>query len=88
MASSRELYFLVERYVPSTSAGALEAATARLLDADDQVARHVFTLLVPGEDTCLSVFEAPSVDAVAQINQRADFPLDRIVEVRLLTPPR
>ena len=46
-------------------------------------------MVVPEEDTCLSVFEATSVDAVAEVNRRAAFPLDRIVEVRLLAdePP-
>ncbi len=81
-------YFLVERYIPSTSVAAIDAATARLGDATDPAVRHVVTVVVPDEETCLSVFEAADADAVAQVNRRAGFPLDRIVEVRLLGPPR
>jgi hypothetical protein len=41
------------------------------------------TLLVTGEETCLSVFEAADVRAVEAANQRAGFELDRIVEVEM-----
>jgi hypothetical protein len=44
-------------------------------------------MVVPDEETCLSVFEAADTDALAALNRRAEFPLDRIVEVRLLSPP-
>ena len=47
---------------------------------DDGV-RHLYSVLVSGEDTCLSVFEAPDVRAVEVANEWAGFPLDRIVEV-------
>lgn len=84
MARHRGRYFLVERYIPSTSVATIEAATARLTDPIDPAVRHVVTLVVPDEETCLSVFEATSTDAVAQLNRRAAFALDRIVEVRVL----
>ena len=87
MARSNGRYFLVERYLPSTSIASIEAATARLSDSGDSrepAVRHVVTLVVPGEDTCLSVFEATSAEAVASINRRVAFPHDRIVEVHLL----
>jgi hypothetical protein len=58
----------------------LDAAIARI-DADHAAARHLWTIVVPAEDTCLSVFEAPDVDAVLQANARAGFPVDRVVEV-------
>ena len=85
MAQPDRRYFLVERYVPSTPLAAIEAATDRVSVASGPDVRHVVTLLVPGEETCLSIFEGRSSDAVAAVNRRAGFPVDRIVEIRLLT---
>ncbi len=78
-------YFLVERYTPSTSVASIEAASARLTDTHDPDVRHVVTLVVPDEETCLSVFEASAIEGVEVFNRRVEFPLDRIVEVRLLS---
>ncbi len=85
MAQPRRRYFLVERYVPSTTLAAIDAATGRVSEASGRDVRHVLTLFVPGEETCLSVFEARSSNAVEAVNRQADFPVDRIVEVRLLS---
>ena len=74
-------FFLVERYVPSMSADDIDAATARLDGMADAETRHLGTLLIPGEDTCLSLFEAPEQVAVETVNGRAGFALHRIVEV-------
>jgi hypothetical protein len=40
-------------------------------------------VLVPDEETCLSVFEAADAGAVGEANVRAGFPLDRIVEIEV-----
>lgn len=74
-------FFLVERYVPSMSAADVDAATARLDSMADGQTRHLGTLLIPGEDTCLSLFEAPERVCVETVNGRAGFELHRIVEV-------
>jgi hypothetical protein len=89
MASGGRRFFLVERYVPSISAESVAAAARRLSGTTDGPTRHVCTLLVRDEETCLSVFEAPNAEAVADANDRAGFPLDRIVEVELFAdvPP-
>jgi hypothetical protein len=79
-------FFLVERYVPSMSAADVDAATARLDGMTDAETRHLGTLLIPGEDTCLSLFEAPEQIAVQAVNGRAGFALHRIVEVQLFAP--
>jgi Protein of unknown function (DUF4242) len=81
---SRPRFFLVERYVPSTSVATLEAAVARLGDPPDPATRHVLTVLVAGEDTCLSIFEAPTATAVEAANRHAGFPFDRVARVRRL----
>jgi hypothetical protein len=74
-------FFLVERYVPSMSAAEVDAATARLDAMADGRTRHLGTLLIPDEETCLSLFEAPERVAVETANGRAGFALHRIVEV-------
>jgi hypothetical protein len=73
-------FYLVERYVPSMPAADIEAAIARI-DLPQAEVRHVWTILVREEDTCLSVFEASNVEAVVQANARAGLPFDRVVEV-------
>jgi uncharacterized protein DUF4242 len=73
-------FYLVERYVPSLTPDELATAVVRL-DELSAVARHVWTVVVLDEDTCLSVFEASDADAVEMANARANFHLDRVVEV-------
>ncbi len=85
MATPPRRFFLVERYVPSTPLASIEDAACRLSEAEGGDVRHVITLFVPDEETCLSVFEGRSPDAVADVNGRAGFPFDRIVEIRLFT---
>ena len=74
-------FYLVERYVPSMAAAELAAAVARLGELPGDGVRHLWTVLVRGEDTCLSVFEASDAAAVEEANKRANFRLDRVVEV-------
>jgi hypothetical protein len=73
-------FFLVERYVPSMKAVELQAAIARIDEPPGEVS-HLWTILLRAEDMCLSVFEAPDMEAVVEVNARAGFPLDRVVEV-------
>lgn len=74
-------FYLVERYVPSMTAEALAAAMARVDRLPGDAVRHLWTVVVRGEDTCLSVFEAPDAVAVEEANLRANFHFDRVVEV-------
>jgi hypothetical protein len=66
----------------------IQAAIERI-DVRRAKVRHVWTILVRAEDTCLSVFEAADVQAVIQATARADFPFDRVSEVTpvLASPP-
>ena len=73
-------FFLVERYVPSMPAADIHAAIARINVPQAQI-RHLWTILVKAEDTCLAVFEASDVEAVVQATAQASFPFDRVVEV-------
>ena len=73
--------FLVERYLPSVTAAEVAAAVNRLNEAQHAGVRHLFTVLVIGEDTGLSCFEAVDRDSVDAANREARFPYDRIIEV-------
>ena len=81
MTGHQRRFFLVERYIPSISSSTVESAARRLAETTDTSARHLITLLVASEETCLSLFEASDLGAVEMANARAHFQLDRIVEV-------
>jgi hypothetical protein len=72
--------YLVERYTPSLGAEQVAAAVSRLSALAVPDTSHVWTVLVPAEDTCLSLFAAASAAAVAEANVRADFGFTRIID--------
>ncbi len=76
--------YLVERYVPSMTQEEVAGAASRLPGADGDGVRHLWTVLVPDEDTCLSLFEATDVAAVVAVNEQAQFPVARIVEAAVV----
>lgn len=82
MAGDRR-FFLVERYVPSVASPTVASSVHRLNAVGGRDARHVMTLLVPREETCLSVFQATDAEAVGAANAQAGFQVDRVVEVQL-----
>jgi hypothetical protein len=78
--------YLVERYVPRAAAAQLAeiAATAKAAagPTEDSPAaiRYLAVTLVPGDELCYCLFEAPSIEAVRQAHQLARIPCERIVE--------
>jgi hypothetical protein len=72
-------FFLVERYIPDADARAIAATMWRLVESGDG-ARHVGTVVIAGDETCLSIFEAKDAPSVAAFNEAAGLTLDRIVE--------
>jgi len=82
--------FLVERYVPRSATVGLADSVARvaLLCIDsaaiERGMRYLQSAYLPSEDTCFCLFLAPSSDAVRQINDDGEFPLDRITPAVLL----
>lgn len=86
MVNRPRRFFLVERYVPSIRSGSVESAVSRLDQMTDGSARHLYSLFVADEETCLSVFEATDARAVETANEQAGFQLDRIIEVELFPP--
>ncbi len=79
--------YMVERYLPGITSDQLTAAagrakevTARMTEEGTPV-RYLRSTYVPGEDKCYCLFDGPSADAVRQANERAEIPLERVVEV-------
>ena len=85
--------FLVERYLPGVTevdlSMAVRATTrvASLLSDGSVDVRHLVCTLIPVEEVVLCLFQAPSADAVAEVNQRADMPFERIVSALAVDIP-
>ena len=83
----------MERYVAAVPAdGVLDAVAgdgevARTSEARGVPTRHVRTIYVPADETCFSLFEAPSEDAVRDANVRLGLPFTRITEAIDVTRP-
>ena len=75
--------FLVEHYLPSTDPGGIAAAARRL--AADTTVRHLWTVLIPAEETGLSLVDAVDPATVATANTRAGLPFTRIVAAVLVS---
>ncbi len=79
--------YLVESYVagtPSAVADARERAR-RAAELGDGV-RYVRTTFLPGDETIMHLFEAPSAAALEDAGRRAELPFERIVEAVEGTP--
>ncbi len=79
--------YMVERYLPgitndqlTAAAGRAKEVTARMTEEGTPV-RYLRSTYIPGEDKCYCLFDGPSEDAVRQANERAEIPLERVVEV-------
>ena len=71
--------YLVESYVASARVG--EACRrARRAAAVGSGIRYVRTTFLPGDETILHVFEAPSIEALEQAIRLARLPCERVVE--------
>ena len=75
--------YLVELY--SINANADPAVLARLGDGNS--VRYLRSILIPGDETCLHLVEADSVEQVAKAFEQADLKADRIVEAVGLQVP-
>jgi Protein of unknown function (DUF4242) len=77
--------YVVERYLPGRAEADLEPMFQRLrgatraLQAEGIDVRYVGSTIVPDDEACFCQFEAPSEQAVAAANRRAQAPFDRIV---------
>jgi hypothetical protein len=73
--------FLVESYVPGSeqTIGEAEDRARRAAELSEDV-HHIRTTFVPGDETILHLFEAPSAEALERVGRRAMLEFDRIVE--------
>ncbi len=84
--------FLVERLLPGVEVEQIAAAQKRaieagkMLTAEGKQVRYIRSTFVPGEHTCMCLFEAPNAELVREANERAEVPFTRIVEALDLTP--
>jgi Nickel responsive protein SCO4226-like len=75
--------YLVELY--SITADPDSAALARL--GDRSTVRYLRSILIPGDETCLHLVEADSVERVAEAFEQVGLEADRIVEAVDLQGP-
>jgi hypothetical protein len=74
--------FLAERYLPANMTQDLAA----VVDHDRALARvasirHVRTTYAPGDETCFSLFEAPSLETIQKANDRFQLGYRRVSAV-------
>jgi hypothetical protein len=79
--------YLVERYLPDLDQRRLVRMLGKLgkateeLRAEGTPVQYLGSTIVPGDEACFCQFEGASEAAVAQANERAGVPFDRIVAV-------
>jgi len=85
--------YLVELYRPDSDADSLRGstdrltATARELSREGIPVRHLDTIFLPTDETCLHLFEADSEDDVRALAHRAGIDVDRIVRAEQVGLP-
>ena len=84
--------YVVELYRPSSDAETLRrvadrlAAGARHASGEGTPVRYVDTIFLPGDETCLHVFEAGSEEDVRAVARRAGIDVDRVVPAEQIEP--
>lgn len=79
--------FVVERYAPGVSVEAVRAGERRLRNAAARFAArgravsYLGSIVIAAEDTVIAVFEAASLEDVADLHAKARVGFDRIVPV-------
>jgi hypothetical protein len=84
--------FMVDRDLPGVSMDALAQAQRRAIDTAEahrrkgKDVRYIRSTFVPGESHCMCLFEAPTAQDVADLNDEAAIPYTRVTEALDLTP--
>ncbi len=80
--------YLVEAYLAADPT-ALEEARARARRTAELVpaVRYLRTTFLPGDETCLHLFDAPSAEELGEAARRAELRHERIVEAVETVPP-
>lgn len=83
--------YLVERHLPGFPPDQLPAAAgaakqkAAELDAEGTEIRYIRSTWVPDGERCYCLFEGSSLEAVAEVQRRANLPYEQIHEAAFLT---
>ena len=84
--------YMVDRDLPGISMDDLAAAQQRAIEwsakyqESGKNVRYIRSTFVPGESHCMCLFDAPSSELVAQLNDDAQIPYTRVTEALDLTP--
>ena len=84
--------FVVERYRPSSDLDSLSAvadrltAGARQVSPDGTSVRYLDTIFLPGDETCLPLFQADTEANVRAAARQAGVEVDRIVRAEQIEP--
>jgi uncharacterized protein DUF4242 len=76
--------YLAEFYLPHADAADL-AHRAQAAAQLDEI-RFVEAILVPGDESCFALFDAPSPDQVRSAGARAGITVDRVAEAISIRP--
>lgn len=85
-------YFVVERNLPGITPDALKGAGLRAKTCVDEMkqqghaVRWMRSYFLPEREQTFCFFEAPSLDLIRELNERAQIPFTSITEVKELTP--
>lgn len=84
--------FIVERHLPGITPEALSAAGLRAktccheMEAEGRDVRWIRSFFLPDAERTLCVFDGPDEETVAEANQRAQIPFERIRTALEMTP--
>jgi hypothetical protein len=67
-------------------AGRRARQVAERLSSEGASTRYVGSILVPADEVAFCLFEAASIEAATEANQRSEIPFERILEVVRLEP--
>jgi hypothetical protein len=83
--------YIVERHLRGFAYAQLSGAAAAAKRATEDMTqegkpvRYLRSTFIPGEDKCYCLFEASSPNEVREANERANLPMERIVEALHIT---
>jgi len=90
--SERLSHFVAERYISAANPeqAHLDAARASVASQEQTecgaAVRYLGSTLIPSDETCFSLFEAPSAEDVRRLLEHASLPYDRVVEALRIVP--
>lgn len=85
-------YFVVQRELPGITSEGLTGAGLRIktcaaeMSDTGQSVRWIRSFFLPEKEQTHCYFEAPNVDTVREVNERAQIPYLNILEVHEMTP--